>query len=67
MATRALVVAIEVKAGQQVLQGTVSHLTNELADLKRAQVSHEGKMPAAVAAIISTMTKTIFQTRSSVS
>ena len=67
MATRALVDASEVKAGQQVLLGTVSHLQDELADLRRAQDSQEGKMPAAVAAIISTMTKTIFQTRSSVS
>ena len=50
MATRASAVASEVKAGQEVLQGTVSNLQDELTALRRAQDSQEGKMPAAVAA-----------------
>ena len=62
MATRALAVASEVKAGHEELEETVSNLQVELAGMRRVQHAQEVKVPVAVAAAAAELQERIGET-----
>ena len=62
MATRALAVASEVKAGQEELEETVSNLQVELEGMRRVQHAQEVKLPVAVAAAAAELQERIGET-----